>query len=64
MIVGVHASFKIMVFCRSVPRTGMPGHNRSSMCSFLGTSILFSLVYVLIYIPTNSEDRSLSLHPL
>ena len=39
---------------RCIPRSGIAGSNGSCLFSFWESSILFSIVSVLIYIPTNS----------
>ena len=54
MNTGVHVSFWTMVFSGYVPRNGIVESYSSSIFSFLGTSILFSIASVSTYIPTNS----------
>ena len=54
MTTGVRVSFWIIVFFRYMPRTGIAGSHDNSMFSFWGTSILFSVLAVSIYIPANS----------
>ena len=52
---GVHVSFQIMFFSRYMLRSGIAGSHGSSILSF-------SIVTVLIYIPTNSVEGFPSLH--
>ena len=56
--IGVYVSFGIVVSPDIFPRVGCLGHLHAcgSIFSFLGTSILFSIVAVSIYIPTNSVE--------
>ena len=54
MNIGVHVFFWIRVFSESIPRSGIAGSYGNSIFSFWGTAILFSIVAVSIYIPTNS----------
>ena len=54
MNIGVHVSFWTMVFSGYVPRNGIVESYSSSIFSFLGTSILFSIAAVSTYFPTNS----------
>ena len=58
-----HLSFSVNVLSRYMPRSGVAGSYAGSMFSFWGTSILFSIVVVPIYIPTNSEGVSLFFTP-
>ena len=51
-----------MVFSGYLPSSGIAGSYGSSIFSFLGTSILFSIVAVSIYIPTNSARGFHFLH--
>ena len=48
--IGVHVSFRIIVFSRYMPRSGIAG----SYGSFWETSILFSIVAVSLYVSTNT----------
>ena len=66
MNIGVHVSFQIWVstFSRYMPRSGIAGSYGSSIFSFEGTSVLFSIVAAPIYIPTNSRRVLFSPHPL
>ena len=59
-----HVSFQIMIFSGYMPRSGVSGSYGSSMFRFEGTSILFSIVVVPIYIPTNSEGGFPFFHTL
>ena len=52
--IGVHLSFKIMVFSGSVPRNGVAVTYGTSLLSFSGPFVLFSFVDFLTVIPTNS----------
>ena len=52
--IGVHVSFIIMIFSGYTPRSRGAISCGSSFFSFLRTSILFSRVVLLIYIPINS----------
>ena len=45
-----------------MPRSGIAGSYGSSIFSFRSTSILFSIVVVPVYIPTNSEGGFSFLH--
>ena len=53
MNIGVYVSFH-RVLSGYMPRSGIAGSYGNSIFSFWGTSILFSIVAALIYIPTNS----------
>ena len=61
---GGRVSFQIMVFSRYMPRSGIAGSYGNSPFSFLRTSILFSIVAVPIFIPTNSVGGLPFLHML
>ena len=49
--IGVHVSFRIIVFSGYIPRSGISGPYGSSIFVFWGTTILFSTVAAPIYIP-------------
>ena len=57
MNIGMHIPFWAMFFSEYMLRSGISGLNGSSIFNFLGTSTLFSIVAVSIYIPTNSLGR-------
>ena len=61
---GGHVSFQIMVFSRYMPTSGIAGSYGNSPFSFLRTSILFSIVAIPIFIPTNSVEGLPFLHTL
>ena len=50
----VRVSFRIMIFSRQMSRSGIAGSYGSSSFVFWENSILFSIVGLSIYIPTNS----------
>ena len=50
----MHVSFCIMVFSWCVPSSGIAGSYGNHIFSFLGTSIVFSVLAISIYIPTYS----------
>ena len=56
MNIGVCVSFHIRDWSGYVPRRGIAGSDSDSIFSFWGTSILFSTLAALIYIPTKSVD--------
>ena len=60
--IGVHVSFGILVFSRGLPRSGIAGSYVSATLNFLGTSTLFSIVVVSLYIPTNNVGGFPFLH--
>ena len=63
----VHVSFQIsaFIFFGYIPRSRITGSCGSSIFQFVwGTSILFSIVAALIYIPTNSVRGFPFLHTL
>ena len=60
----VYVSFWMKVLSGYMPRSGIAGSHGSSIIVFWGTSILFSIVVVPIYIPTNSEKVFPFLHTL
>ena len=61
---GVHVSFRNMFVCRDLPRSGIAGSYGSFTVRFLRKLMLFSIVVVPIYIPTNSVGGFPSLHTL
>ena len=54
MNIGMHVYFQSMVFSGYMPGSGIAGSYASSILVFKGTSMLFSVVAVLIYIAANS----------
>ena len=75
MNTGMHISFQIMFFSRYMPRSGNAWSYDSSVFIFFsfhiwyytcfkGNSILFSIVAIQIFIPTNNEGGFPSLHTL
>ena len=60
--IGVHVSFRIMVFSIYMPRSWIAGSYDSSTFIILRISILLSIVS--IYIPTNSIGGFLSIYTL
>ena len=61
---GVPVSFQIMVFSRYMPRSGIARSHGSCIFSFLRKSVLFSIVVIPIYIPTNSVEGFPFLHTI
>ena len=64
MNIGVHVSFYIWSSQGAYPRVGLLDHMIVLFLVFQGTSILFSIVTVSIYIPTNSARGFPFLHIL
>ena len=62
--IGVHMSFEIMIFSGYMPRSGIAGSYSVLFSVFWGTSILFSIMVVSVYIPTNSLEGFPFLHTL
>ena len=62
--IGMHISFEIMVFFGYMPRSGIAGSYSVLFSVFWGTSILFSIMVVSVYIPTNSLEGFPFLHTL
>ena len=58
----VHVSFSGQVLSRYMPKSGVGGSHGSSTYGFLRYLILFSIVVLLAYIPTNSARACLFLH--
>ena len=56
MNIGVHMTYQISVFIffKYIPRSGILDHKVVLSLVFWGTSVLFSIVAVPIYIPMNS----------
>ena len=63
MNIGVHVSLSILVSSVCMPSSGIAGSNGSSISSFL-RNLLFSIVAVLVCIPTNSVRGFPFLHIL
>ena len=61
MNIGIHMSLSILVSLVCMPSSRIAGSYGSSISSFLGISTLFSIVAVLVYIPTNSVREFLFL---
>ena len=64
MNIGVHVSLSDLVSLVYMPRSGIAGSYGSSISSFLRISTLFSIVAVLVCIPTNSVRVFPFLHTL
>ena len=65
MNIGVHVSLSILVSLVCMPAVGLLGHMAVLFAVFKGIFTLFSIVPVLVCIPTNSVKRvPFSLHPL
>ena len=62
MNIGVHVSLWIIVLSGYIPRSGVAVSYGNSIFLFWGPSILFSIVAVPIYIPTNSVRGFSFLH--
>ena len=60
--IGVHVSFWVLVLSGYMPSSGIAGSYGSSIFSFWGNSILFSIVAVPVYIPPNIVGVFFSLH--
>ena len=61
---GIHVSLSILVFSGYMPRSGITGSFGDFIPTFQESSMLFSIVAVLIYIPTNSTRAFPFLHTL
>ena len=64
MSIGVYVYFQIMVLFKYIPRIGIAISYDSLFLVFWGTSILFSIVVILVYIPTNMVVKFPFLHTL
>ena len=67
MNIGVNVYFQIMVFSRYMPRNKAAGAKKSRIAlllAFQGASMLFSIVAITVYVPTNNAGRLLLLHTL
>ena len=62
--IGLHVSIVIIVFSGFVPRSRLHDHMATLFLVFWETSILFSVVAVPFYIPTNCIGGFLFLHTL
>ena len=63
MSIGVHAPFWIMVLSGYMPRSGIAGPLILFLV-FWGSSVLFSTVAVVTYLPPNTVEGLLFLHAL
>ena len=64
MNIGVHVSLSVLVSLVCMPSSGIAGLYGSFISSYLGISTLFSIVAVLVHIPTNSVTGFLFLSTL
>ena len=64
MNTGVHVSFRIVIFSGYMSSSGIAGHMVVLFLAFKEISILFSIVGVTIYIPTNCAREFPFLHIL
>ena len=64
MNIGVHVSLSILVSLVCMPRSGIAGSYGGFIPSFEGIPILFSIVAVSVYIPTNNARGFPFLHTL
>ena len=64
MNIGVHVSSWIMVISIIYPIVGLQGHMVALFLVFTGISILFAIVTISVYVPTNSAWGFLLLHIL
>ena len=64
MSTGVHMSFRIVVFSRYMPVVGLLGRMVDLFLVLKGISILFSIMAISVYIPTNSAGGLLFIHIL
>ena len=60
--IGVHVSFRIMVFSGYMPKSGIADYLKALFFVFKGSSILFSVVALSVYIPTKSVGSFSFLH--
>ena len=64
MNIGVHVSLSILVSLLCMPAVGLLGHKAVLFPVFKGISTLFSIVAILVCIPTNSVRGFPFLHTL
>ena len=64
MNIGVHMSLSVLVFLVCITAVGLLGHKAVLFPVFKGISRLFSIVAVLVCIPTNSVRGFSFLHTL